>query len=69
MMSELRWALLLLGVLFIGALVWWELRRPRHARGAEHQAAHEPSDSAPRALREPSLNAATDARARSAGAA
>ena len=56
MMSELRWALLLLGVVFIGALVWWELRRPRHSRGAEHQAAHEPSDSAPRALREPSLN-------------
>jgi cell division protein ZipA len=56
MMSELRWALLLLGVVFIGALVWWELRRPRHSRGAEHQAAHEPSDSAPRALREPNLN-------------
>jgi cell division protein ZipA len=56
MMSELRWALLLLGVVFIGALVWWELRRPRHSRGAEHQAAHEPSDSAPRALREPGLN-------------
>lgn len=56
MMSELRWALLLLGVVFIGALVWWELRRPRHSRGAEHQGAHEPSESAPRALREPSLN-------------
>lgn len=56
MMSELRWALLLLGVVFIGALVWWELRRPRHSRGAEHQAAHESSDSAPRAPREPSLN-------------
>jgi cell division protein ZipA len=56
MMSELRWALLLLGVVFIGALVWWELRRPRHSRGAEHQAAHESAASAPRPLREPSLN-------------
>jgi cell division protein ZipA len=34
MMSELRWALLIAGVLFIGALVWWERRRPRQARGA-----------------------------------
>src|SRR5262245_18016319 len=30
-MSELRWTLLVLGVLFIAALAWWELRRPRHA--------------------------------------
>jgi cell division protein ZipA len=34
MMSELRWALLIAGVLFIAALVWWERRRPRQARGA-----------------------------------
>jgi cell division protein ZipA len=33
MMSELRWALLIAGVLFIAALVWWERRRPRQARG------------------------------------
>jgi cell division protein ZipA len=33
--AELRWMLLLLGVLFIAGLAWWELRRPRQARGAE----------------------------------
>src|SRR5262244_2207992 len=31
MMSELRWALLILGVLFIALLLWWERRRPRQA--------------------------------------
>ena len=30
-MSELRWTLLILGVVFIGALSWWERRRPRQA--------------------------------------
>jgi len=30
-MSELRWTLLLLGVVFILALTWWERRRPRQA--------------------------------------
>ncbi|MBV8876215.1 MAG: hypothetical protein JO158_00790 [Gammaproteobacteria bacterium] len=33
MMSELRWALLILGVLFIVALTFWERRRPRQASG------------------------------------
>jgi FtsZ-interacting cell division protein ZipA len=28
-MPELRWALALLGVLFLGVLTWWELRRSR----------------------------------------
>jgi len=33
-MPELRWALALLGVLFLGGLTWWELRRSRaSARG------------------------------------
>jgi cell division protein ZipA len=33
-MPELRWALALLGVVFLGGLAWWELRRPRQsARG------------------------------------
>ena len=34
-MSELRWALLALGVVFVAALAWWEYRRPRHARRQE----------------------------------
>src|SRR6266850_5780362 len=34
-MPELRWTLLILGVLFIGVLAWWERRKPRHAPGAD----------------------------------
>lgn len=30
-MSELRWTLLILGLVFIAALSWWERRRPRQA--------------------------------------
>jgi cell division protein ZipA len=30
-MSELRWTLLILGVVFLAALSWWERRRPRQA--------------------------------------
>src|SRR5450631_2424207 len=38
-MSQLRWILLTLGALFIAALAWWELRRPRQAPrdGPEHR--------------------------------
>jgi cell division protein ZipA len=60
MMSELRWTLLILGALFIGALAWWERHRPRQAnRGsaAQRTATREPAaDAAPRAVREPSLS-------------
>ena len=57
MMSELRWALLILGVLFIVALTFWERRRPRQASGAFgrmslRDGAAEP---APRMVREPPL--------------
>ena len=34
-MPELRWTLLILGALFIGALALWELRRQKHARGPD----------------------------------
>lgn len=34
-MPELRWTLLILGALFIGALAVWEIRRKRHARGQD----------------------------------
>ena len=60
MMSELRWTLLILGVLFIAALAWWERHRPRQASrssAAERTAAREPAaDAAPRTLREPTLS-------------
>ena len=57
MMSELRWALLILGILFIVALTFWERRRPRQASGAFERmplrdGAAEP---APRVMREPPL--------------
>jgi cell division protein ZipA len=57
MMSELRWALLILGVLFIAALWWWERRRPRQARGAlERPLSREGGADAPlRLVREPPL--------------
>ena len=60
MMSELRWTLLILGVVFIAALAWWERHRPRQASrssAAERTAAREPAaDAAPRTPREPTLS-------------
>ncbi len=36
-MPELRWTLLIIGVLFVGILAWWERRRPHQAsRQAPH---------------------------------
>jgi cell division protein ZipA len=56
MMSELRWTLLLIGVLFIAALAWWERRRPRQASGSvERSLPSSPSAPPARALREPPL--------------
>jgi cell division protein ZipA len=57
MMSELRWALLILGVLFIVALTFWERRRPRQASGAfGRMSPHESGTEAPpRVVREPPL--------------
>jgi cell division protein ZipA len=57
MMSQLRWTLLILGVIFIAALAWWERRRPRQASGTlERAAPREPPPGAPaRAVRDPPL--------------
>jgi cell division protein ZipA len=57
MMSELRWALLILGVVFIAALAWWERRRPRQASGAfERGLSREGGANAPpRLVRDPPL--------------
>jgi cell division protein ZipA len=57
MMSELRWALLILGVLFIVVLTFWERRRPRQASGAlERMSLRDGGgEPAPRLVREPPL--------------
>jgi len=56
-MSELRWALLILGAVFILALVFWERRRPRQASGLLERASLRESavESPPRQVREPPL--------------
>lgn len=55
-MSELRWALLALGLLFIVVLTFWERRRPRQAsRHASERGGARESGELPRALREPTL--------------
>jgi cell division protein ZipA len=36
-MPELRLTLLIVGLVFLGGLAWWELRRPRQARGNDLQ--------------------------------
>jgi cell division protein ZipA len=58
-MSQLRWSLLILGVLFIAALGWWEWRRPRQGRAgsALRAAPRGPAEemSVPRVPREPPL--------------
>jgi cell division protein ZipA len=62
-MSELRWTLLILGVVFIAALAWWERRRPRQARGggaAPRVAPREPPAETPSPQRrEPTLTLPT----------
>jgi cell division protein ZipA len=58
MMSELRLTLLIAGVVFITALIWWERRRPRQANadGAERFGSREPdAAAAARPPREPGL--------------
>ncbi|HTX24126.1 MAG TPA: cell division protein ZipA C-terminal FtsZ-binding domain-containing protein [Steroidobacteraceae bacterium] len=56
-MPELRWALALLGVLFLCGLAWWELRRPREATHTQldPHGTREPRVHALPAHREPSL--------------
>jgi FtsZ-interacting cell division protein ZipA len=61
-MPELRWTLLILGVVFIAALAWWEFRRPRPSSHASPErltpTLDSPSDptSAGHMHREPTLN-------------
>ena len=54
----MRWILLIVGVLFLGALTWWELRRPRQASaasGSERPAPRDLAGEPPRSVRDPSL--------------
>jgi cell division protein ZipA len=44
MSSELRWILLLIGVLFIAGLAWWERRRPRQASASSASERPAPRD-------------------------
>jgi FtsZ-interacting cell division protein ZipA len=63
-MPELRWTLLILGALFIAALAWWELRKPRQARRGDIDLRGPPSSnrepeiepSTTRVYREPTIN-------------
>lgn len=57
MNSELRWILLVIGVLFIVGLALWERRRPRQANSAPERAAAREvlGHTSPRPLRDPSL--------------
>ncbi|HET7757188.1 MAG TPA: cell division protein ZipA C-terminal FtsZ-binding domain-containing protein [Steroidobacteraceae bacterium] len=52
-MSELRASLLVLGVVFIAALAWWERRRPRQARAAQGDPPAPPDPVEPPAPPEP----------------
>ncbi len=57
-MQSLRWTLLILGVVFVALLAWWERRRPRQASGRpERSTTHESfaDTPAPRMVREPPL--------------
>src|SRR5579862_3065962 len=58
MTSELRWILLIIGVVFLAALTWWELRRPRQASRASASERPAPRDltaEPPRSVRDPTL--------------
>jgi len=57
MSSELRWILLVIGVLFIVGLALWERRRPRQANSAPERAAAREvlGHTSPRSLRDASL--------------
>jgi cell division protein ZipA len=57
-MSELRWTLLVLGVVFVAVLAWWERRRPRQAWAgrdapADRARAHDAAPGAGPATRAP----------------
>jgi cell division protein ZipA len=63
-MPELRWTLLIVGIVFIAALAWWERRKPHQAsrdKGESHAAGKEPQwtssgdQPALRSVRDPDL--------------
>jgi cell division protein ZipA len=58
-MSELRWTLLILGVVFILVLSWWERRRPRQAFAPRLREASPPKSAAPPPPGEPWIGEST----------
>ncbi|MBS0577654.1 MAG: hypothetical protein JSR36_00165 [Proteobacteria bacterium] len=59
--GELRWILLGIGIPFLGALTWWELRRPRQAVGRSERgpARDAGTEGTPRGRSEPTLTLPT----------
>ncbi|MBV8852404.1 MAG: hypothetical protein JOZ93_18750 [Sinobacteraceae bacterium] len=64
-MPELRWTLLIIGVVFVAVLAWWERRKPHQAARDAGQVrpslteptwGAEPEPPAPRVFREPTLS-------------
>lgn len=62
-MPELRWTLLIIGIVFVAVLAWWERRKP-HQAARENEARAAPKDplwssdaepGGPRVMREPTL--------------
>jgi cell division protein ZipA len=54
-MTELRWILLLLGVLLVAALAWWEWRRPRQVSDKPDEPRPKPALPVSELPREPTL--------------
>ena len=65
-MDELRWTLLGLGLLFIGGLAWWELRKPRHA-GRDEDLETTPTPDSTIARREPHFGEGDDGASHASG--
>ena len=66
-MSELRWTLLILGVVFIAALSWWERRRPRQAFAPRLREASLGHGSEPRGGEHPDTSALPEIHTRDGG--
>ncbi|MET0292206.1 MAG: cell division protein ZipA C-terminal FtsZ-binding domain-containing protein [Steroidobacteraceae bacterium] len=57
-MDDLRWALALVGLLFVGGLAWWEMRKPRQGGAGSDDAT--PEVDSPGHRREPHFDESPD---------